>query len=396
MIRANEHPMDEGRAPASHAGPPDVPSPLGGPATSAAAGGADPLRLPRAASRFILTHRAGLSFPALGALLTVAVFLNVGIGAVEISPSSVVGILLHHLGLETGLSYTVQQDAVLWNIRIPRVILGLSAGAGLAISGCALQGIFRNPLADPGIIGVSSGAALGAISLIMLGVAPFGPYTMPMAAFGGGLLLTLAVYTISRRDGKTEVITLILTGVAFNAIAGGVIGFLTFYANDAQLRNIVFWSLGSVGGATWESARAAFLVSLAGIILVSRYAHALNLLVLGEREAFHLGVNTERVRLSVIALAALLTGAAVAFAGIIGFVGLVVPHILRLIIGPDHRRLLVASALLGASLLLFSDLISRTVVIPRELPLGVVTSLAGGPYFVWLILRTRNRQGGWA
>ena len=390
MIRANEHPMDEGRAPASHAGPPDVPSPLGGPATSAAAGGADPLRLPRAVSRFILTHRAGLSFPALGALLTVAVFLNVGIGAVEISPSSVVGILLHHLGLETGLSYTVQQDAVLWNIRIPRVILGLSAGAGLAISGCALQGIFRNPLADPGIIGVSSGAALGAISLIMLGVAPFGPYTMPMAAFGGGLLLTLAVYTISRRDGKTEVITLILTGVAFNAIAGGVIGFLTFYANDAQLRNIVFWSLGSVGGATWESARAAFLVSLAGIILVSRYAHALNLLVLGEREAFHLGTDVERAKRIAIVLAAITVSAGVAFTGLIAFIGLMVPHLVRLACGADHRIVLPGSVLLGGALLSASDLIARTVAAPAELPIGVVTSLIGAPFFLWLLRREES------
>lgn len=391
MIRAGKHPVDEVRtAAAAQVGQPMATSSPGSPATSRR------VRILRAANEFIRVHRTRFAFPVLGGLLVVAVFLNVGMGAVDISPSSVIGIILHHLGIESGIGFTAQQDAVLWNIRIPRVILCLSAGAALAISGCALQGIFRNPLADPGIIGVSSGAALGAIGLIMLGAAPFGPYTMPMAAFGGGLLLTLAVYTISRRDGKTEVVTLVLTGVAFNAIAGGLIGFLTFYADDAQLRNIVFWSLGSVGGATWESARAAFFVSLVGVVLLSRYARSLNLLVLGEREAFHLGVDTERVRLAVIAIAALLTGAAVAFAGIIGFVGLVVPHILRLITGPDHRRLLVASALLGASLLLLSDFVSRTVVIPRELPLGVVTALAGGPYFVWLILRTRNRQGGWA
>lgn len=344
----------------------------------------------------VRAQRSALVFPALGALLVVALFLNVGMGAVEIPPVRVLGILLQHAGIDTGITFTSQQEAVLWNIRIPRVVLGLSAGAALAISGCALQGVFRNPLADPGIIGVSSGAALGAIGMIMLGIAPLGPYSLPVAAFGGGLVLTMAVYGMSRRDGHTEVVTLILTGVAFNAIAGGVIGFLTFYANDAQLRNIVFWSLGSVGGASWETARAAFLISTFGVLLLSRFGKSLNLLALGEREAFHLGVDPERTRLAVIALSALLTGAAVAFAGIVGFVGLVVPHMLRLMIGSDHRRLLIASALLGASLLLLSDLVSRTIVIPRELPLGVITAVAGGPYFVWLIHRTRRQQGGWA
>ena len=337
-----------------------------------------------------------LTFPLLFVLLAAALLLNVGMGAVEIGPAQVVGILLKHAGIGTGIDFTTQQDAVLWNIRVPRVILGLATGASLAIAGCALQGVFRNPLADPGVIGVSSGAALGAIGIIMLGVAPLGAYTLPAAAFGGGLLLTLGVYAMSRRDGRTEVVTLILTGVAANAIAGGAIGFLTFYANDAQLRNIVFWSLGSIGGASWDSAKAAFVVALVGVALLVRFGRSLNLLALGEREAFHLGVDPERTRLAVIGLAALLTGAAVAFAGIVGFVGLVVPHLLRLTMGPDHRRLLPASALFGASLLLFADLVSRTIVIPRELPLGVITALVGGPYFLWLIHRTRRRQGAWA
>lgn len=338
--------------------------------------------------------RGRLVFPTLTAMLVAAVFLNVGMGAVEIAPVRVAGILLEHVGISSGIGFTPQQDAVLWNIRLPRVLLGLSVGASLAIAGCALQGIFRNPLADPSIIGVSSGAALGAVGLILLGAAPLGPYSIPAAAFAGGLVLTLAVYGMSRRAGRTDVVTLILTGVAFNAIAGGLIGFLTFYADDAQLRNIVFWSLGSVGGATWESARTTALVAGLGILALSRFGHSLNLVALGEKEAFHLGVDTERLRLAVIALAALLTGAAVAFAGIVAFVGLVVPHILRLIMGPDHRRLLIASALLGASLLLLSDLVSRTVAVPRELPLGVITSLAGGPYFIWLIHRTRTQPGG--
>lgn len=367
--------------------------------TAGSSSSVSPALTPRTRGLSLARLRSGgraLTFPILIALLAFALLLNVGMGAVEIGPMQVFGILLKHAGIDAGIQFTTQQDAVLWNIRVPRVVLGLATGASLAIAGCALQGVFRNPLADPGVIGVSSGAALGAIGIIMLGVAPLGTYTLPAAAFGGGLLLTLGVYAMARRDGRTEVVTLILTGVAANAVAGGVIGFLTFYANDAQLRNIVFWSLGSVGGASWETAKAAVVVAFFGVLFLSRFGRRLNLLALGEREAFHLGVDPERTRLAVIGLAALLTGAAVAFAGIVGFVGLVVPHLLRLMMGPDHRRLLPASALFGASLLLLADLISRTIVIPRELPLGVITALVGGPYFLWLIHRTRGRQGAWA
>lgn len=350
-----------------------------------------------------LVRRAGLArgrarvaaLPALAGLLAVAVLLNLVIGAVRVPPGEVAGILLDHAGIPSPFTFTQQHAAVVWNIRVPRTLLALVVGAGLATAGCALQGIFRNPLADPGIIGVSSGAALGAVGIIILGVSPLGAWTTPAAAFGGGLALTLAVYLLSRRDGRTEVVTLVLTGVALNAIAGGLIGFALFFATDAQLRNVVFWQLGSVGGATWAAVRPAALLALIALVPLMRYGHRLNLLALGEREAYHLGVDTERLRLEVIGLAALATAAAVSFAGIISFVGLVVPHMLRLMLGPDHRRLLPASALLGAAAIAFADLAARTVVAPAEMPLGVVTALAGGPYFLWLIHRTRRAQGGW-
>nr|WP_308445349.1 iron ABC transporter permease [Tepidiforma sp.] len=335
------------------------------------------------------------ALPALAGLLALAVLLNLVIGAVRVPPGEVLGILLDHAGLPAPFEFTRQHEAVVWNIRVPRTLLALVVGAGLATAGCALQGIFRNPLADPGIIGVSSGAALGAVGVIILGVSPLGTWTTPAAAFAGGLALTLAVYALSRRDGRTEVVTLVLTGVALNAIAGGVIGFALFFATDAQLRNVVFWQLGSVGGATWAAVRPAALLALIALVPLMRYGHRLNLLALGEREAYHLGVDTERLRLEVIGLAALATAAAVSFAGIISFVGLVVPHMLRLMLGPDHRRLLPASALLGAAAIALADLAARTVVAPAEMPLGVVTALAGGPYFLWLIHRTRRAQGGW-
>jgi iron complex transport system permease protein len=341
-----------------------------------------------------LIARAAL-FPLLTVALVAAVLLNVGLGAVGIGPLEVVAILAGGAGLDLGVPYTEQQAAVLWGIRLPRVALGALVGGGLAVAGAALQGIFRNPLAEPGIIGVSSGAALGAVAAIVFGIAAFGGLALPFFAFGGGLLATLTVYAFARHGGRTEVVTLILTGIAVNAVAGAGTGLLTTMATDAQLRNIVFWTLGSLGGATWPAVLTVLPFVGAGAFLAARRGRELNLMVLGESEAQHLGVSTERVRLALIALAALITGAAVSVSGIIGFVGLVVPHLIRLLSGPDHRTLLPASVLGGAALLLLADLAARTLVIPAELPLGVVTAFVGGPFFLWLLHRTRKQHGGW-
>lgn len=337
----------------------------------------------------------GVLLPFLGVLLIGVTLLGTGIGAVPIAPRQVLAILLDTIGVHLDVAVTEQQTAVLWAIRLPRVALAALVGAGLAVSGAALQGVFRNPLADPGLIGVASGAALGAVAAVIVGSAVVGTATLPAAAFVAGLGTTLIVYALARRDGKTEVVTLLLTGIALNAIAGAGTGFLIYIADDAQLRAITFWLLGSVGGATWRAVGAVAPFIVLGVLLTPRWARSLNLLVLGEREARHLGVATERVRLVVITLTALMTGAAVAVAGTVGFVGLVVPHLIRLVAGPDHRVVLPASALAGASLLLVADLVARTAVTPAELPLGVVTALAGGPFFLWLLHRTRREHGGW-
>jgi iron complex transport system permease protein len=339
-------------------------------------------------------HAAALLLGLL-ALLLAAILLGVGLGAVRIGPGQVAAILLRRAGVTLDVAYSAQQAAVLWGIRLPRVALAMLVGGGLAASGAALQGVFRNPLADPGLIGVSSGAALGAVAATVLGVAPLGLATLPLAAFASGLATTLVVYAFARQGGRTEVVTLLLTGVALNAIAGAATGFLIFAASDQQLRSIVFWSFGSLGGATWRAVLAVLAPIGGGLLLLPRWGRELNLLTLGEREARHLGVATERVRLTLIVLCALTTGAAVAVCGTIGFVGLVVPHLLRLLAGPDHRLLLPASALGGAALLILADLVARTAVAPAELPLGVVTALAGGPFFLWLLHRTRRQQGGW-
>ncbi len=334
--------------------------------------------------------RAALLLPSLALLLLAAVLVSVGRGAVAISPAQVAAILLGKLGVSTDIGYTAQQAAVLWNIRLPRVVLGLLVGGGLASAGATLQGVFRNPLADPGLIGVSSGAAVGAVGAILLGITAFGAFVLPLAAFGGGLIATLVVYGLARHGGRADVATLLLTGIAVNAICGAATGFLIFLASDAQLRSIVFWSFGSLGGATWSATLAVAPLIVGGTLLLPRWARALNLLSLGEREARHLGVETERVRLLLIVLTALVTGAAVAVCGTIGFVGLVVPHLLRLIAGPDHRTLLPASALGGAALLTLADFFARTVAAPVEIPLGVVTALVGGPFFLWLLCRARR------
>jgi iron complex transport system permease protein len=340
--------------------------------------------------------RASVLLPALTVLLAISALAGVGIGAVRIAPEQSVAIVLDHLGVSTDVEYTRQQDAIVWAIRMPRVILAMLVGSALSVSGAALQGMFRNPLADPGLIGVSSGAALGAVGSVALSISVFGVLTLPVFAFAGGVIASIAVYAIARHEGRTEVVTLVLTGIALNTVAGAGTGLLTYVASEDQLRAVVFWSLGSLGGATWSAVEAATPFILLGLVLIPRWGGALNLFVLGEREARHLGVDTERVRLELILVTALMTGAAVAVAGVIGFVGLIVPHVLRLIAGPNHRVLLPACALGGATLVLLADLLSRTIVSPAELPLGVITALMGGPFLLVLMLRTRRAQGGWA
>jgi iron complex transport system permease protein len=338
---------------------------------------------------------AAVLLPALAGLVVVSLLLGIGIGAVRIAPQQVVAIVADHAGIDLGVAYTQQQDAIVWAIRLPRVLLAVLVGSALAVSGAALQGMFRNPLADPGLIGVSSGAALGATASVALSIAWFGVLTMPLAAFVGGVLTVITVYVVARYNGRTEVVTLVLTGIALNTFAGAGTALLTYVADDQQLRAVVFWSLGSLGSATWRGVGAALPFVAVGLLLAMRWGRALDLLVLGEREARHLGLDTERVRLELIALTALMTGAAVAFAGVVGFVGLIVPHLVRLVAGPSHRVLLPASALAGAALLLLADLVARTLVSPAELPLGVLTALLGGPFLLLLMLRARKAHGGW-
>ena len=348
------------------------------------------------------TTRATALSLGLAVALIAGIMLSAVIGQLAIGPTEVVGSLLRAIGIDTGWTPTDPIiESTLWVVRFPRIVMALVVGASLAIAGAVMQAIFGNPLAEPGVVGVSSGAALGAAAGIVLGggigaVGGIGNWGTAALAFGGGLLATLLVYLVSRSNGRTEVVTLLLTGIAINAFAGAGLAFLLFAGNAASREQIVFWQLGSLNGSRWQEVAIVAGVSVIGLVVALVIAGRLNLLALGERSARHLGVNVEALRIGSIVLVALLTGAAVAFCGIIAFVGLVVPHIIRMAIGPSHRPLILASAIGGGALLVIADLLARTVIAGADLPIGMLTSLVGGPFFFFLLYRQRKRSGGWA
>ncbi|MFG2907045.1 FecCD family ABC transporter permease [Kitasatospora sp. NPDC048286] len=339
--------------------------------------------------------RTTLVTVALTAALVLCALLAAGTGAYRIPLGDVLASTTHRLGLG-GHALDRVPESVLWNVRLPRVALALLVGGSLGCAGALMQGVFGNPLAEPAVIGVSSGGAVGAVACIVLGLDALGSWTVTAFAFASGLLTVFAVYVMARSGGRTEVVTLILTGVAVNAFCGALIGVFLFTADSAAISQVTFWQLGSLAQATWGKVLAVLPFAAVGLTIAPLYARRLDLLALGERPARHLGVDVERMRLTLITVVALLTAAAVAVSGIIGFVGLVVPHLLRMLTGPGHRFLLPPSALGGALVLVTADLAARTLAAPAELPLGVLTALIGSPFFFWLLRRTRTRQGGWA
>ncbi|UQY35961.1 iron ABC transporter permease [Pseudomonas fulva] len=335
-------------------------------------------------------------FIALGLLLALALWLSLALGPVSLPLGDTLRAALRLAGVPLPADGLQQAELILGQIRMPRTLLGLAVGAVLALCGVAMQGLFRNPLADPGLIGVSSGAALGAAVAIVGGAALgglpelFAPYLLSLCAFLGGLVVTALVYRLGRRNGQTSVTTMLLAGIALNALAFACIGLFTYLADDATLRTLTFWNLGSLNGASYARLWPLLLVTLGVALWLPRRAQALNALLLGESEARHLGVAVERLKRELVFCTALGVGAAVAAAGMIGFIGLVVPHLVRLLVGPDHRVLLPASALAGASLLLLADLFARLILSPAELPIGIVTALIGAPFFLYLLLRGRT------
>ena len=334
---------------------------------------------------------------SLAVALVVAVLLSAVVGQLPVTPAEVVGSVLRAVGIQNAWAPSDDiVEATLWVVRFPRIVMGLAVGAALAVAGAVMQAIFGNPLAEPGVVGVSSGAALGASAAIVFGITALGSWSIALFAFAGGLLATLLVYFVSRANGRTEVVTLLLTGIAINAFAGAGLAFLLFVGNTASREQVVFWQLGSLNGSLWNETAVVGIVTVLGLGVALFLARRYDLLALGERNARHLGINVEALRIGSIVLVALLTGVAVAFCGIIAFVGLVIPHLIRMIIGPAHRYLILASAVGGGALLTFADLLARTVVAGADLPIGMLTSLIGGPFFFFLLYRQRKRSGGWA
>lgn len=295
------------------------------------------------------------------------------------------------------ITFASLQDAHyrdIWlNIRLPRVLLAVLVGGALATAGVIMQGLFRNPMADPGLLGVSSGSAL------MVGVAIIFPVSLPAAfllyeqmifAVVGSLVVCAVIFLISLRHHHGGMIQLLLAGIAINALCGAAIGILSYVGDEQQLRQLTLWMMGSLGHAQWPTLLVAASFALPAMVATAWLATTLNLLQLGDEEAHYLGVNVKRKRQLLLLLSSLLVGAAVSVSGVIGFIGLVIPHLIRMTIGADHRWLLPCSTLAGACLLLVADTLARTLVQPAEMPVGLLTSLIGGPYFLWLILRTRR------
>lgn len=330
----------------------------------------------------------------LGVVALTAMLAELVFGPVNIAPAEIRAWLVGEADPGT--------TAILGHIRAPRMLLGMLVGSGLALAGATMQGILRNPLADPGLIGVTGGASLGAVIVIVLGEVLFAglpsglrPFLLPIAAFVGAALVTLFVFLVARRNGETSVATLILAGVAVNSIAAAGIGALIYVSDDQQLRSLTFWSMGALGGANWTIVLVTTIIVASSAFALFRLDRALDLFQVGERAAFHSGLDVERVKLRAGLLTALAVGAVTAAAGPIGFIGLVAPHMARLIMGARHQWILPASALIGTALILLADLGVRLAVPPAEPPIGLATSLIGGPFFLWLLLR-KSKGGGLA
>jgi iron complex transport system permease protein len=349
-----------------------------------------------------MTRRSdGATLAALALLLLLALLLSAGVGAFSFTPAQ----MARYVGESLGWTPLREADAlgrsVFVELRLPRVLLAALTGAVLGVAGTLMQGLFRNPIVEPGLAGTSSGAALGAALVFVLGESTIAGFTtslgwlaLPIAAFAGASAATLIVYRVSSSFGKVNVFTLLLAGIAVNAVCAAGTGFLSYMARDPQARNITFWNLGTFTTATWRGVAIVALVSAPGLVLALRYAKALNALMLGQEEAAALGTDPRRLIRRLLAVNTAMVAAATAFVGVIAFVGLVVPHVLRLLRSSDHAFLLPASALLGATMLLVVDVVARVLIPPAELPIGIITAAVGAPVFLLILLRQQRRGAG--
>tara|TARA_B100000683_G_scaffold26512_1_gene23975 strand:- start:375 stop:1391 length:1017 start_codon:yes stop_codon:yes gene_type:complete len=335
--------------------------------------------------KFLISRQRHLLLTFLISLI-VSALLAVTIGSFKISVFDILLGKLDELG-----------STILYTIRMPRVMLAAFVGASLAISGACLQGLFRNPLADPGLIGVSAGAALGAAFAIVfssrfISLDFLGPYLIPFSAIIGSASVIIILFVITKGFGYDGVTYMLLAGIAVNAIAGVGIGVLTYISDDSELRSLTFWTMGSFGGVTWPLIMPAIVVILFSIVWIIGLSRKLDLIQLGDVEASRLGINIKKVRFGVIISSAVVVGISVALSGMIGFVGLVVPHLVRILGGVNHLYVLIGSAIFGSILMVISDMMCRVIISPAELPVGLITSGLGSPFFLWLIFKMRTRN----
>lgn len=327
---------------------------------------------------------------ALAFILFFAIVIATAVGPVNIPSTTVAKILLSKLPLMDSLfshSWSNVEESIILQIRLPRVLLGVLVGSALAVAGAAMQGLFKNPMADPYVIGISSGAAFGATIAVVLGVS--GIFSVPLLAFIGAIFSAFLVYSIARTDGQMQIETLLLSGIAVAIFFSALTSFFMYVAGE-NLHQIVFWIMGGLWARSWDHVRVSFAPIIIGIMGIYVFARDLNVMQLGEESASHLGIETEQVKKILLALSSLIAGVAVSMSGIIGFVGLIIPHTVRLIVGPDYRILIPASALLGAIFLIFADSIARTIISPAELPVGIITAFFGAPFFIYLLRRRRR------
>lgn len=331
-------------------------------------------------------------------LLVLILILSSSLGVVSIEPMQVIAIILDFFKIHLGISYTDVHEAVVMQIRLPRVFLAMLIGAVLSLCGLALQSVFRNPLADPNLIGIGSGASFAVVLFIVFGnfivpnlIKNLGPWSLSIAAFIGAFAAMIVVYKMGTRGNKTDIAVMLLAGIAINALGGALTGLVTLSANDDQLRSFTFWTLGSLAAANWTHVLTFLPIAFLTFFSLPRFARGLNALALGEADAQSMGFKTQSIKTRIMLISALGVGAAVSLSGIIGFVGLVVPHIFRLWQGPDNTKLMPLSILGGAFMLSAADLVSRTLAAPIELPVSVVTSILGAPFFMYLILKEKKK-----
>ncbi|MFJ8691403.1 FecCD family ABC transporter permease [Streptomyces roseolilacinus] len=330
----------------------------------------------------------------LGVLLAVSLTAGMTVGSVHVPPGEVWGIVAHGLGADwPEPTWSRARETIVLDVRAPRVLLGAVVGAGLAVVGTAMQALVRNPLAEPYLLGVSSGASLGAVAVIVFGVSLFGPVSLSVAAFAGALLTLLLVYTTARSGGRITSVRLVLSGVAFASVLTAVMDVLLLTSDRGnEARAVLAWTLGGLGGVRWSTLWLPGAALLLGVGVLLTRARSLNLLLAGEEAATTMGLDVARFRARTFVLLSLVTGVLVAAAGPIGFVGLMLPHVVRLFVGGDHRRVLPTAALGGAVFLVWADIAARTVAAPMEIPVGVLTALCGGPFFLWLMRRSARRS----